>query len=126
MALAVVFHVPSAEYVIGGRDPGVYLNEGIQIAQRGSLIVDDPLVASIPEAYHRLFFPIGGSPTRHGSRFMSFFIVDPDKGYVVGQFPHLYPVWVAIGVRPRRSLRSATGRWRVGSSQRACRVFFRG
>ena len=27
------FAVPAAEYVLGGRDPGVYMNEGIQIAQ---------------------------------------------------------------------------------------------
>src|SRR5437868_5846766 len=26
---------PPSEYVIGGKDPGVYLNSGIQIAQRG-------------------------------------------------------------------------------------------
>src|SRR5688572_15970569 len=30
------FAVPAAEYVLGGRDPGVYVSEGIQIAQRQS------------------------------------------------------------------------------------------
>ena len=27
---------PPSEYIIGGKDPGVYMNEGMQIAQRGS------------------------------------------------------------------------------------------
>ena len=28
---------PPSEYIIGGKDPGVYMNEGIQIAQRGAI-----------------------------------------------------------------------------------------
>ena len=28
---------------------------------------------------------------------MGFFLLDPDDGKVVGQFPHLYPIWIAIG-----------------------------
>ena len=46
--------VPPAEYIVGGRDPGVYMNEGIQIAQRGTLVIEDPVLASVPwssEAY---------------------------------------------------------------------------
>ena len=35
------FAVPAAEYVLGGRDPGVYVSEGIQIAQRQSLVTTD-------------------------------------------------------------------------------------
>ena len=30
---------PASEYIIGGKDPGVYVNEGVQIAQRGTLAV---------------------------------------------------------------------------------------
>ncbi len=96
-ALAIFSYVPPAEYVIGGRDPGTYLIEGVQIAQRGSLTVRDPLVASVPAEYRDLFFPERPSPSYYGNRFMAFFILDPDEGTVVGQFPHLYPVWVAVG-----------------------------
>ena len=32
---------PAAEYVMGGKDPGTYVNEGIQIAQRGSILIAD-------------------------------------------------------------------------------------
>ena len=48
LSCRLVFYVPPSEYVIGGKDPGTYFNEGIQIAQRGSLTITDPLVASIP------------------------------------------------------------------------------
>ena len=95
-ALALFTYVPPAEYVIGGRDPGVYLNEGIQIAQHGSLTVDEALVASVPAEFRDLFFPQRMSPNYYGLRFMAFFVIDPDQGRVVGQFPHMYPVWIAI------------------------------
>jgi hypothetical protein len=88
---------PPAEYVIGGKDPGIYMNQGIQIAQRGALVVRDEVVASVPEPSRNLFFPSHGRPEYYGLRFMGFFILDPGAGTVLGQFPHLYPVWIAIG-----------------------------
>ena len=99
VALAMFLYVPPSEYVIGGRDPGTYLIEGVQIAQRGSLTIQDPLVASVPEEFRDLFFAQRPSrwASRGRSRFMAFFILDPDGGTVVGQFPHLYPVWIAVG-----------------------------
>ena len=97
LALWVVFYVPPSEYLMGGKDPGVYMNEGIQIAQRGTLTVTDPIVASIPEEFRVLFFQESDDPTYFSNRFMGFFLLDPDDGKVVGQFPHLYPIWIAIG-----------------------------
>ena len=97
LSFTLVFFVPPAEYVMGGKDPGTYMNEGIQIAQRGSLEVSDSLVASVPPAFWSLFFPERDNPTYYSNRFMGFFLVDPDDGAVIGQFPHLYPVWIAIG-----------------------------
>ena len=35
---ALWLYHPAAEYIIGGKDPGVYMNEGVQIAQRGDVI----------------------------------------------------------------------------------------
>ncbi len=97
LACGLFFRVPPAEYVNGGRDPAVYFNSGIQIAQRGSLIIDDPLVRSIPTEYRELFFrPERSSEAFDSVRFLGFFIVDQDAGAVVGQFPHLYPVWIAV------------------------------
>lgn len=90
-------YFPTAEYVLGGKDPGTYLNEGVQIAQRGSLLVHDRLVAEVPPETRDLFFPSHQTEAYYGTRFMGFFLLDPDSGDVVGQFPHLFPAVVAIG-----------------------------
>jgi hypothetical protein len=88
---------PPAEYVLGGKDPGVYMNEGIQLAQSGSIIVNDPVIAGVPPAFRDMFFPSHNRPVYYGTRFMGFFIQDPDRGTVVGQFPHLFPATIALG-----------------------------
>ena len=97
LAAALFFFVPPSEYVNGGRDPGVYFNSGIQIAQRGAVVIDDPLVGAIPPAHRELFFrPQPPSAPFDTVRFLGFFVLDQDAGAVVGQFPHLYPVWIAL------------------------------
>ncbi len=88
---------PPSEYIIGGKDPGTYINEGIQIAQRGQVVVRDPDVASVPTPFRDLFYPSHQQATYYSLRFMGFFIQDPDAGSVVGQFPHFYPASIAIG-----------------------------
>lgn len=88
---------PPAEYVIGGKDPGTYMNEGIVIAQRGTLFYEDPVVSSVPAFARDLFFPSHQRTDYYGTRFMGFFIQDPASGRVVGQFPHLLPASIAIG-----------------------------
>jgi hypothetical protein len=90
------FGVPAAEYVLGGRDPGVYMSEGIQIAQRQSLVTTDGVAASVPEASRDLFFPPYFDPNYYSVRFMGFHLRDPDAGTVTGQFPQGYPIWIAI------------------------------
>jgi hypothetical protein len=97
VALGLVLFFPASEFVIGGKDPGVYINEGIALAHRGSLVVTDRLVAAVPPVLQDLFFPPYRDRWYFSSRFMGFFLVDPMKGTVVGQFPHLYPAWIAIG-----------------------------
>lgn len=97
LALGTWMHPHAAEYVVGGKDPGTYMNEGIQIAQRGGLVIRDATVAAVPESQRDLFFPSHGTDAYYGLRFMGFFIRDPADGAVVGQFPHLYPASIAIG-----------------------------
>ena len=97
IALGLWTFPPPAEYVLGGKDPGVYMNEGIQIAQRGGLVIADPLVAEVPAGLRDLFFPSYNSPTYFSIRFMGFFVDDPQTGAVVGQFPHLFPASIALG-----------------------------
>ena len=42
---------------VGGRDPGVYITQGIQIAQTQSLVTTDPVAAAVPASTRDLFFP---------------------------------------------------------------------
>jgi len=90
------FAAPAAEYVMGGRDPGVYVNEGIQIAQRQSLVTIDPVASAVPASTRALFFPQSVDPNYYSVRFMGFHLRDPVAGTVTGQFPQGYPVWIAI------------------------------
>jgi hypothetical protein len=113
VATGLWLYFPSAEWVLGGRDPGVYTNEGVQIAQRGSLVTRDALVAAVPAHLHDLVFPIGLDD--RPQRFMGFFILDPSAGTVVGQFPQLFPASLALGygIDGLTGVRQATGVWAI-------------
>jgi hypothetical protein len=106
---------PPSEYIIGGKDPGVYVNEGIQIAQRGTLVVHDPVVAAVPSFARDLFFPSYNRPDYYSLRFMGYYIKDPEAGTVVGQFPHLFPASIAIGygIDGLTGARRTVGVWAV-------------
>ena len=96
--LAAWRFLPASEYIIGGKDPGVYVNEGVQIAQRGALVVRDPVVAAVPAFARDLFLPTDRPADQYlAPRFMGFYVLDPDRGLVVGQFPHAFPASIAIG-----------------------------
>ena len=45
---------------MGGKDPGVYMNEGIQIAQRGTLTIVDDVVRTVPPDTAISSFPKAG------------------------------------------------------------------
>ncbi len=115
IVLGAWLYFPPAEYVIGGRDPGTYVNEGIQIAQRGTIVIHDPAIATVPPPYRDLFFPSHHEPWYYGLRFMGFFIQQPDTGAVVGQWPHLYPASIAIayGLNGLSGARQAVGVWAI-------------
>jgi hypothetical protein len=95
-AASMYFAAPAAEYVLGGRDPGVYVNEGVQIAQSQSLATTDRMAAAVPAATRDLFFPSYLDPNYYSVRFMGFHLRDPVAGTVTGQFPQGYPIWVAL------------------------------
>ena len=112
---------PPAEYVMAGKDPGTYINEGVQIAQRGSLFIREPLVAAVPAFARELFFPrhftAEGEPRSdyYGIRFMGFPLKDVETGTTTGQFPHLFPASIAIGygVDGLTGARRVTAVWAV-------------
>ena len=84
VALGGSLYFPPSEYVIGGKDPGTYLNEGVQIAQRGAAIPADATVAAVPAPLRDLFFSIdrraSGLGLYYGLRFMGFWVEDPQSG----------------------------------------------
>ncbi len=96
VVLAAIRFFPSSEYVIGGKDPGGYINQGVLMAERGSFVIQEPEVVAIPEADRTLFFNTHGLMEYFDNRFMGFFLQDPVAGTVVGQFPHLYPASIAV------------------------------
>ena len=114
--------------MIGGKDPGVYVNEGIQIAQRGSSSI--AIRSSRRSGRSRA---ISSSRTitatsYYSLRFMGFFLPDPETGATVGQFPHLFPASIAIGYgidgltgarRTRRPSGRCSASWPCTSSGRA-------
>lgn len=96
-ALATWRFTPAAEYIIGGKDPGAYVNEGIAIDRTGTLFRRDAAVAAVPAAQRDLFFTDYGPTEYYGLRFMGVFLNDPVTGEVIAQFPHLLPASIAIG-----------------------------
>lgn len=119
VALGIAVFFPPSEYIMGGKDPGVYMNEGVQIAQRGSLTIPDWTLAAVPADLRELFLtslPREGSPEPHeGVRFMGFFVENRERGEVVGQFPHGFPAWIAIGygLDGLTGARRAVGFWAI-------------
>lgn len=97
VAIGLVRFQPTSEYIIGGKDPGTYINEGIQIAQRGSIVIHDPVVAAVPAALRPLFFPPYLMQPYESLRFMGFFVEHTATGEVAGQLPHGFPASVAVG-----------------------------
>jgi hypothetical protein len=97
VAIGLVRFQPTSEYIIGGKDPGTYVNEGIQIAQRGSIVIHDPVVAAVPAPLRPLFFPTYLLQPYESLRFMGFFVEHTATGEVAGQLPHGFPASIAVG-----------------------------
>ncbi len=116
-ALGLWLFFPSSEYVMGGKDPGTYVNEGIEIAQSRGLIIREPFLGQIPPEARPLFWRTLKRPERNRpvSRFMGFFLTDRNAGTVAGQFPHAFPIWVAVGygLDGLTGARQAVGFWAV-------------
>jgi hypothetical protein len=81
---------PPFEYFFGGRDPGIYVINGIRIAKTGSFTAEDPLVKKIPSEYRSLFFS-----AKIPLRYMGFFLGSSTDHRVIPNFFYLYPVWLA-------------------------------
>jgi hypothetical protein len=95
VAFAVVVYFPPFEHILGGRDPGVYVNAGFQLARDGRLVYDDPVVAGLPRESWPLFFPDKELPLWDYLRYQGFRLESPATARVVPHGLHLYPTWIA-------------------------------
>jgi 4-amino-4-deoxy-L-arabinose transferase-like glycosyltransferase len=116
---------PPAEYVIGGKDPGVYINEGISLHRTGTIFRRDAAVAAVPADARELFFRWHQREEYYGIRFMGVNVMDPGTGAVMPGFPHLLPASVALGYGVA-GLRGATGTVAVWGILGVLAVFFAG
>lgn len=142
-AVLVVFALLVArpfEVVLGVRDAGVYANIGFAIANTGSIVIDDPVVAQIGQDQHasdeslrkaaeqaETNFLGSQHPHRHIAtrlRAAGFYVNEGElaEGRVVPQFFHLFPAWIGLltallgmhGGLLATSLMGWLGVWSVG------------
>jgi hypothetical protein len=85
------YFAPPFEYFFGGRDPGIYVVNGIRIARTGSFTAEDPIVEKIAPEFRPLFFSI-----KLPLRYMGFFLRSSTDHRVIPNFFYLYPVWFGI------------------------------
>jgi len=89
-----------SEWIVAGRDPGVYFNTAAQIARNGSILVHDRLMAALPESYlSSLYLVLKTTNCQYGlygSQHLGFYIYDAQNGLVVPQFLHLFPSLMAV------------------------------
>jgi hypothetical protein len=90
----VVVYFPPFEHILGGRDPGIYVNAGFHLAREGKLVYTDPLVSEIPVDARPLFYPDKELPPWSYLRFQGFRLESPETGRVEAHGLHLYPIWI--------------------------------
>ena len=85
------------EYLLGGLDPGVYVNAAIHIGRSGSVVWWDHDMSSLSPTARAALFREPVDPFGQGSRLIGFYIVDATRGWVVPHGVHLLPAAMAIG-----------------------------
>ena len=89
---AVLFFHPF-EYIVGGWDPGAYVNSGVNTARTGSVIIHDDFLKNLSPEDQKVFSHIRNEQVQ---KYPGFPISDPEEGTITSGFYHLYPVWTAI------------------------------
>lgn len=85
------------EYLLGGLDPGVYVDTAVHIARTGSIVVRDEDVAALSPAARAALFRERPGPFSEGSRFVGFYLAGVEQGRVVPHGMHLLPAAIAVG-----------------------------
>ena len=85
------------EFITGGADAGVYVNLGANIANTGSLLIEEPLLADLdPELWPGLLRQLPAGEQVDFIRFPGFYRSDAQTDLLIPQFFSLHPVWLAI------------------------------
>ena len=104
LAVALALDARPTEYLVGGRDPGVYVAAMGLIGRTGGIEYTDPAVQSIPAEDGALFYRNPGAPDFTWARFAGFPLESPRTARVFPEFFHLFPAFGAylfqsMGVR---------------------------
>lgn len=97
LAVAGVLYARPVAQVIGGRDPGVYINTGINIARTGALITQNKTIPFIPKEQYTKFLAYMYEADKTAPMFLpGFYITDFSTGEITPQFYHLYSAIFAL------------------------------
>jgi hypothetical protein len=95
LAVSLFFQARPGEYLMGGRDPGVYIGAMALIGRTGGVAYVDPVVKSIPPQDVELFFRNPDNVDYSWGRFAGFPLERPETARVVPEFFHLFPAFGA-------------------------------
>lgn len=101
---AVLLSGRPSEYIIGGRDHGVYVNTGIHIAKTGGVLVEDKEITAVPAELRttlvwpetRLYQAGYPGPWSEGQRLSGLTIRNLNMGIYLPHAFHLYPALIAV------------------------------
>ena len=86
-----------AEFVATYRDPGEYVNIAVKLSDSSSLRIRDPQFQDFNATEKQALFlrePLERAP--FPEVLPGFYLADPQKGDLLPQFFHLYPLWLAL------------------------------
>lgn len=85
------------EFLLGAADAGVYVNLGASIAETGSILITDPLLAELdPSLYPAFLRPLPADPVAPYYFLPAYFVLGQPPGQLTPQFYPGHPVWLAI------------------------------
>ncbi len=91
---ALLLIYPPVDWIFGTFDPGIYINNGVNIAKTGAIFHTDPLIRSINSdeiLVHGLV-----NQGLNGFGIHGYDLVNPKEGIFLPVLFHLFPVWIAI------------------------------
>ncbi|MCP5100590.1 MAG: hypothetical protein GY943_34000, partial [Chloroflexi bacterium] len=104
LGLAIALSPQPFEYIVGGRDHGVYVNTGVHIVRSDGILVYDETITAVPATSRdvlikpetRLLQAGFPGPWSEGVRLTGLTIRDADEGIYLPHAFHLYPALIAV------------------------------